>query len=209
MSFSTEMAARPGRSTLLNLPLPELMERLAASSDGLSTEEAEKRIEQYGRNELDHRRVRPPVVSFLMLLAGPLNLVLIAAGVVSAFFGETSGAIIIGVMVLTSAVLEFVQEYTSEQAAQRLARQVAVTATVLRDGAPTEIRMAEVVPGDVVYLSVGDIIPADARVLAAKDFFVHQAALTGESQPVEKVLFSGARPHNTPLSDMDHVVHVG
>jgi len=88
MSLSTEMAARPGRSTLLNLPLPELMERLAASSDGLSTQEAEKRIEQYGRNELAHRRVRPPVVSFLMLLAGPLNLVLIAAGAVSAFLGE-------------------------------------------------------------------------------------------------------------------------
>jgi len=209
MSLSTEMAARPGRSTLLNLPLPELMERLAASSDGLSTEEAEKRIERYGRNELAHRRVRPPVVSFLMLLAGPLNLVLIAAGVVSAFFGEMSGAIIIGIMVLASTTLEFVQEYTSERAAQKLARQVAVTATVLRDGVTTEIHMSEVVPGDVIYLSVGDIVPADARVVAAKDFFVHQAALTGESQPVEKVLFSGSRPHNTPLPDMDHVVFFG
>jgi len=209
MSLSTEMAARPGRSTLLNLPLPELMERLAASSDGLSTQEAEKRIEQYGRNELAHRRVRPPVVSFLMLLAGPLNLVLIAAGAVSAFLGEASGAIIIGIMVLASAILEFVQEYTSEQAAQKLARQVAITATVLRDGAPTEIHMSEVVPGDVIYLSVGDIVPADARVLAAKDFFVHQAALTGESQPVEKAPFPAARPHNTPLPDMDHVVFFG
>jgi Mg2+-importing ATPase len=209
MSLSTEMAARPGRSILLNLPLRELMERLAASSDGLSAEEAEKRIGQYGRNELAPRRVRSPVVSFLMLLAGPLDLVLIAAGAVSAFFGETSGAIIIGIMVLTSAILEFVQEYTSEQAAQRLARQVAVTATVLRDGAPTEIHMAEVVPGDVIYLSVGDIIPADARVLSAKDFFVHQAALTGESQPVEKAPFADARPHNTPLPDMDHVIFFG
>ena len=209
MSLSTEMAARPKRSILLNLSLQELMERLAASSDGLSTEEAERRIKQYGRNELAPRRVRPPVLSFLMLLAGPLNLVLIAAGVVSAFFGETSGAIIVGVMVLTSAILEFVQEYTSEQAAQKLARQVAVTATVLRDGAPTEIHMAEVVPGDVIHLSVGDIIPADARVLAAKDFFVHQAALTGESQPVEKAPFAGGRPENTPLPDMDHVVFFG
>ncbi len=209
MSFATEMAARPGRSTQLNLPLPELMERLAASSDGLSTEEAEERLRKHGKNELTHRRTRRPVVSFLLLLASPLNLVLIAAGVVSAFLGEKSGAIIIGLMVLTSAILEFVQEYTSQQAAQRLARQVAVTATVLRDGAPAEIHMSEVVPGDVIYLSVGDIIPADARVLSAKDFFVHQAALTGESIPVEKAPFEGPRPHNTSLPDMDHVVFFG
>ncbi|MEA4884984.1 MAG: magnesium-translocating P-type ATPase [Clostridia bacterium] len=208
MSLDTNATARPGRSAQLNLPLQELMERLSSSPNGLTTEEAEERLAQHGRNELVHKRTRSPIMSFLRLLISPLSLILIAAGVVSAFFGETPGAIMIALMVLTSAILEFVQEYSSEKTAQKLAQQVAVTSTVLRDGKLVEIPMAELVPGDIIQLGVGDIVPADARVLTARDFFLDQAALTGESAPVEKAPFAFARKPGA-LPDMDHVVFFG
>jgi Mg2+-importing ATPase len=190
------------------LPIEELLHRLQAGTDGLSSSEAKGRLDEYGPNELVRRAARPAWVSFLLLFTEPLILVLISAGVVSAFLGEPEGAIIIGLMVLGSVTLQFFQEYRSEQTAQKLARQVAITSTVVRDGVPVEVPIAELVPGDIIQLGVGDIVPADARVLSAKDFFLDQATLTGESLPVEKV------PADTPghvasLPDMTHSVFFG
>ncbi|HSN80260.1 MAG TPA: magnesium-translocating P-type ATPase, partial [Rhodoferax sp.] len=111
---------------------------------------------------------------------------LLVASAISAITGDASGALIIGLIVLMSVTLDFVQSYRAGQAADRLARQVAVTAAVLRDGAPAELPVVNLVPGDVVLLSAGDLVPADARVLQADDFFVNQAPLTGEPYPVEK-----------------------
>jgi Mg2+-importing ATPase len=110
---------------------------------------------------------------------------LIAAGV-SVFVGEAADAAIIGVIVLLSTILDFTQTYKSQRAIEQLRQQVAPTATVLRDAKWQEIRRSDVVPGDVVRLSAGDLVPADARLLESRDLYIQQAALTGESLPVEK-----------------------
>lgn len=203
-NHSTEPADRQ----LLNLPIEELLSRLEATKDGLTSDEAASRLEKYGTNEFPRPRVIPAWLAYLKLFADPLVIVLIAAGSISGFFGEPRGAIIISVMVLFSVTLQFFQEHRSEQTAQKLARQVAITATVIRDGAAVEMPMRELVPGDVIRLGVGDIVPADARVLYARDFFVDQAVLTGESFPVEKA------PCDEPagclaLPDMNHAVFFG
>ncbi|NLB73156.1 MAG: hypothetical protein GX795_03915, partial [Firmicutes bacterium] len=195
-------------SSILNLNLSELLDCLRTSSRGLTGWDVEARLEEYGPNELAVKRGVSPIVAFLELLADPLVLVLIISGVISFFSGEIRGAIIIGAIVLISSILQFVQEYTSEQTAEKLARRVAVTSTVMRDGEYVEVPITELVPGDSILLGVGDIVPADARVLTAKDFFVDQSTLTGESAPVEKWLHEGARKAAS-LPDMDHAVFFG
>ena len=194
-------------SSILNLSLAELMSCLP-SSDGLTYDDAEIRLDEYGPNELATMRTVSPIISFLRLFADPLLIVLIISGIISFFSGEFRGAIIIGAIALISSILQFVQEYTSEQTARKLARQVAVTSTVLRNGAYVEVPITQLVPGDAILLGVGDIVPADVRVLTAKDFFVDQSTLTGESVPVEKWPYEGPRAPAS-LPDMDHVVFFG
>lgn len=203
-NHSTEAAQRH----LLNLPIEELLSRLAATKDGLSSQEAASRLEKYGTNEFPRPRAIPAWLAYLRLFADPLVVVLIVAGAISGFFGEPRGAIIISVMVLLSVTLQFFQEHRSEQTAQKLARQVAITATVIRDGNTIEVPMRELVPGDVIRLGVGDIVPADARVLYARDFFVDQALLSGESFPVEKTP-CGEPALRFSIPDMNHAVFFG
>ena len=166
----------------------------ATSSLGLSSTEAAARMQQYGPNQLKPTRQRAILLQFLAHFRNPLVLVLLAASGISALTGDSTGASIIGLIVLMSVTLDFVQEYRAGQAAEGLAAQVAVTASVLRDGKPSEVPVAQLVPGDVVLLSAGNLIPADAQVLEADDFFINQAQLTGESYPVEK----RANPATTP-----------
>jgi Mg2+-importing ATPase len=167
-------------------PLAELLDRLAATPDGLTAAEARRRLGRYGRNEVGRPRAVPAVLELVGLLLNPLVLVLLVAGAISAAFGEVVNFGLIAAIVAISVVLDFVQSYRSRQAAEQLRRSVAVTATVLRDGAPRELPLAEVVPGDVVQLGAGDLVPADCRLLAGRDLSVNQAALTGESLPAAK-----------------------
>ncbi len=165
----------------------------AESPEGLSSAEAAARLRRFGPNAIRPRHHRLLVVEFVARFRNPLVLILLAAIGVSALTGDSTGACVIGLIVMASVTLDFVQEHRAGQAAERLAAQVAVTATVLRDGTPSEVPLAQVVPGDVVLLSAGDLVPADGMVLAVDDFFVNQAQLTGESYPVEKRL-DPARP---------------
>jgi Mg2+-importing ATPase len=155
-------------------------------ANGLSSRQAAERLERVGPNRLKPSLQRAVALQFLLQFKNPLVLVLLVASGISALTGDASGALIIGLIVLMSVTLDFVQSYRAGQAADRLALQVAVTATVLRDGVPCERPVTDLVPGDVVVLSAGDLVPADARVLQADDFFVNQAQLTGEPYPVEK-----------------------
>lgn len=154
--------------------------------EGLSSAEAARRFAQFGPNEITPRTARNAVAVFLSHFANPLALVLLGASAVSAFAGEAVNAVIITVIVCLSVTLDFVQERRSGKAAERLRESVALRATVMRDGQARTIAAREVVPGDLLQLSVGDLVPADACVLEARDFFVDQAAFTGESFPVEK-----------------------
>ena len=169
-----------------NLPLESLQSQLEATPAGLSQKEAEARSVQFGPNTLRDHRERPLLIQYLSHFKNPLIMVLLAASAVSALTGEITGFVIIWAIVLMSVTLDFVQEYRAGRAAEQLNKTVAVRATVLRDGQPQELAIAQLVPGDVVVLAAGALIPADCRLLEAKDFFINQSLLTGESYPVEK-----------------------
>jgi Mg2+-importing ATPase len=171
---------------LLELPVDELITRLNTSQSGLTSREATNRLETYGYNELAKRKKRTDIVKFLFHFSNPLIIILLLAGLLSISLGEEINATIIFSIVILSMFLEVYQESKAEKAAEKLKEKVTTTATVLRDDAKQEIKLSEIVPGDIVHLSAGDIIPADARVINAKDLFVNQSALTGESFPLEK-----------------------
>jgi Mg2+-importing ATPase len=175
-----------GAERLLDLPIEELLNRLSTSQSGLSSQDARNRLEICGYNELAKRKKRTAIVKFLLHFRSPLVIILLFAGLISALIGEIINAAIIFSIVLLSVILLFYQESKAEKAAEMLREKVTTTATVLRDGVKREVKLPEVVPGDIVYLSAGDIAPADARVVTAKDLFVNQSALTGESFPIEK-----------------------
>jgi len=155
-------------------------------NNGLSSAEAGERLQQFGANRLAPATQRSVVLQFLAHFKNPLVLVLLVASGVSALTGDLTGALIIGLIVLMSVTLDFVQAYRAGRVAEQLALKVAVTASVLRNGNILELPVTQLVVGDVVLLSAGNLVPADARVLQANDFFVNQAQLTGEPFPVEK-----------------------
>jgi len=169
-----------------NLPLDSLQSQLEATQAGLSEREARARTAQFGPNTLRDHGERPLLIQYLSHFKNPLVMILLAASAVSALTGEITGFVIIWAIVLMSVTLDFFQEYRAGRAADQLKKTVAVRATVLRDGNPQEITTEKLVPGDVVLLSAGDLIPADCRLREAKDFFINQSLLTGESYPVEK-----------------------
>ncbi len=139
-----------------------------SSRAGLTSAEAERRLAQYGPNDPAPKKQRPCLVELLLQFANPLVAILLLASIVSAFVGELVNAAITIVIVSLSMAVNFVQTFRSQQAADRLRATVAPTATVLRDGVFSEVHRADVVPGDVVRLGAGDLVPADARLLEAK-----------------------------------------
>jgi len=163
-----------------------LLAELQASRGGLPTDEALRRLGRIGANEPARAPRTAGLVQILLLLANPLVIILLIASLASALLGEQVNASIIVFVVTLSVVLNFVQTYRSHRVAERLRDAVAPTATALRDGTWSEIRRRDLVPGDIVRLAAGDRVPADARLLEARDLHVQQAALTGESMPAEK-----------------------
>ncbi len=178
----------------------EALARLGSSTLGLVPSEADARLAQYGLNEVAHEKPKSAARRLVELFLTPLSMLLLALSFINYETGEVRGAAVIAVMVVLSSLLSFVQERRSSNAAERLRAMVSTTATVTRQADPpeegrsgsapptrkAEIPLTHVVPGDIVHLSAGDILPADVRILSAKDLFVNQASLTGESLPVEK-----------------------
>ncbi|MGA2083908.1 MAG: magnesium-translocating P-type ATPase [Terracidiphilus sp.] len=177
-----------------------------AASGGLTALEAQARLGQFGPNEPAATTHYSPVADLLHVFMNPLTLILLIAAGASAFLGDAIDAGIIGAIVLLSGVMDFSQTYRSQRAVERLHDQVAPTATVQRDGAWKELRRRDVVPGDLVRLSAGDMVPADARLLVARDLYVLQAALTGESLPAAKA--ATAEPASTK-ADAPNMVFLG
>ncbi|EOW2611937.1 magnesium-translocating P-type ATPase [Enterococcus hirae] len=173
----------------------ELLNFFHSTDQGMKDEQIEESREKYGENSISYGKKTPFIVEALKAYITPFTLVLIALGVISfiteyvlAAPGDKDlfGVIIIFTMVIVSGTMTLVQSVRSNQAAEKLKSLVKVTAAVKRNGDYTEIPMEEIVCGDLVRLSAGDMIPADMRLLSAKDLFISQAALTGESYPVEK-----------------------
>ena len=173
----------------------EINAALETSPQGLTSAEAAKRLAEIGPNEIQAAK---RISAFEILLAqfkNVLILILLGATIISLFLGHGIESVVIAVIVLFAVALGFVQEYRAERAIEALREMAAPTATVLRDGDDTEIPARELVPGDVILLNTGDRVPADARLLEAVNLQVEEAALTGESMPVEK--------HTQPLDNPD------
>jgi P-type Mg2+ transporter len=185
--------------------------RLESAAAGLTGQQARERLQRYGPNVVAHETRRGVLARFLKLLASPLSLTLLALSAINFATGEAWGATLIAVMVVLSSLLAFVQEHRSDLAAEKLRSMVRTTVSVLRndaEGAHTvDLPLDQIVPGDVVQLSVGAIVPADVRILACRDLFVSQAALTGESMPVEKL--AQAVPAAVPPLELGNIAFMG
>jgi Mg2+-importing ATPase len=171
---------------LCTLPAAEALQHLGVTEKGLSDEQVETAREEYGSNILSHRKEPGIVMELLQRCRNPLVIQLLVICGVSLMMGDLRAATVVGAMVLLSVVLAYVQEHRSSRAVEKLKAMVQTNSLVVRDGKECEIPLAEIVPGDIVILQAGALIPADLRLISAKDFFVSQSSLTGESMPVEK-----------------------
>ena len=167
-------------------PRGDLLQVLEATPAGLTSDEAKRRLRHYGPNSLVRESRFAALISFLRFFANPLVIILVVASTISLVLGDPVGGLIIIAMVLLSVLLNFFMEFQARHAVEEIRKQVATTAAVLRDGREQELPVAELVPGDIVRLNAGDLVPADARLLDVKDLHVRESALTGESLPVEK-----------------------
>jgi Mg2+-importing ATPase len=165
---------------------PELLAALATSPQGLSANEAAKRLKRHGPNVVAEQREVAAIRLLLHQFASPLVLILVFGAAISLFVRDWVDAAIILVIVIGSALLGFTQEYRASAAVAQLRKRLALTARVWRDGAVQTVVASHIVPGDVIELSAGNLVPADGVILAARDFLVTEASLTGESMPVEK-----------------------
>lgn len=181
---------------------------LRTSAKGLSDAEAGKRLKEYGPNEPAKKRKRTILIQVLSKFVNPLVIVLLIIAGFSLFFGEKISALLVILMATMSVLLSFIQEYRAGKEAEKLSEMVRATATVYRNGKPREIKIKEIVPGDVVDLFAGDMIPADIRIISCKDLFINQASLTGESFPVKKVA-GPVRPKGHSVSELANIAFMG
>jgi Mg2+-importing ATPase len=183
----------------------EVLQSLGSSPTGLTESEAEARLEKYGPNEVSQEKKHEWLHRLWVAVRNPLVILLTVLAILTFATAESSsdyaGGVLMLVMVLLGVSLRFVQETKANNAAAKLKAMIKVTATVVREGQQKEIPLRQLVPGDVVKLSAGDMIPGDVRLLAAKDLFIIQATLTGESLPVEK---HDARDTRTNVSSIEH-----
>ncbi|MHC5248016.1 magnesium-translocating P-type ATPase [Enterococcus sp. LJL120] len=164
----------------------ELMMELRTSINGLTEADAKERLEEYGANVVSAQKPVPAVLLFLKAFNDPFVFVLVLLAIVSLATGDIEAAVVMGIMILASVIITFIQEYRSQKASQELKELIENTSAVTRDSSTREIPMDEIVPGDLITLATGDMIPADAVLIWTKDLFVNQSSLTGESMPVEK-----------------------
>ncbi|GKT08737.1 cation-translocating P-type ATPase [Desulforhabdus sp. TSK] len=166
--------------------IDRVVEELESTPQGISSEAALHRLEKFGPNALQEKKKKTAFRIFLDQFMDFMILILMAAAVISGFIGELTDTIAILVIVLLNAVIGFVQEYRAEKAIAALQKMAAPSATVLRDGLPETVSATEIVPGDVVLLEAGMIVPADMRIMESALLKVEEAALTGESIPIDK-----------------------
>ena len=185
----------------------EMLQHLETAKEGLSSEEARQRLARYGSNLLKPQKRSDVFTLLLAQFKSPLILILLFATGLSFFLHDPVNALIILTIVLVSGLLGFWQEHSATNAVEKLLAIVQIKATVLRDGSPNEIPVEEIVPGDIVILNAGDIVPGDCLVDESKDLFVDEATLTGETYPVEKSV--GVLAAETPLGQRTNALWMG
>lgn len=176
-----------------------ILTSLNTSLHGLSEDEVEERLEKYGLNQMESEKKTSPIQRLIENIKNPLVILLSALAVISYVTGDLRAALVMCAMVVLGVVLKFVQELRADNSAEQLKAMVNITATVIRDGVQKEIPLKRLVPGDIIHLSSGDMIPADVQLISSKDLFINQSALTGESLPVEKLLTE--KEYKNPLEN--------
>jgi len=193
------------------------MEELQVTDDGLSQNEAQRRLEKYGPNALKETKGPSPVTMFLSQFKETLVIILIFAAIISLvvkFFANLTfstneppiDAIVIMIIVVINAILGFTQEYRAEKSIEALQKMAAPQAHLIRDGESIDVPATEVVPGDILRLETGDRLPADARLIESHNIYTDEASLTGESMPVKKEA-TAILSRNIPLADQSNMVH--
>ncbi len=186
---------------------PEALQLLACPPAGLSAASVEDRLKIYGPNTLKGAAHSSPILLFLSQFKSPITLLLIAAALLSIGLGDLTDALIILVIILISSFLGFWQEKGAAHAVEELLKLVQIRCRLVRDGEEKEWPMANVVPGDIVVLSAGDVIPGDSLILDSKELFIDEAAFTGETFPVEKN--AGSVAADTPLAKRSNTLFMG
>ena len=197
----------PQLSTFWSLPAAQVLTLVQSTPAGLSRQDAEQHLREYGANSLKQKQKSNSLKLLLNQFSSPIILILIFAAVLSIFLRDAADAIIILAIVLISGLLGFWQERGATDAVEKLLVLVQVKATVLRDGQSQEIPNESVVPGDIVLLSAGGNVPGDCLVLESKDLSVNEAALTGETYPADKL--SGVLPAETGLGQRTNTLYLG
>jgi Mg2+-importing ATPase len=195
------------RAPYWTLSCDELVASLATTRDGLTAAEAAMRLARSGRNEIRERDSLTRLGILWNQLRSPLLLLLLFAAAISVVTGEWTDAVIVLAIVVASVGIGYTREYRAQAAADELRSRIQVRARLLRDGRSVEVPIAEVVPGDVVLLAAGSLVPADAIVLDAADCYVNESVLTGESFPVRKR--PATLPADTPLAKRHNCVYLG
>jgi Mg2+-importing ATPase len=190
-----------------SVSVTEMLNKLEAKKEGLTSNEAQKRLSLYGSNLLKPKKRSDVLTLLLSQFKSPIILILLFATVLSFFLHDPVDALIIFLIVLVSGLLGFWQEHSASNAVKKLLSIIQIKASVMRDGISKEIPIEEIVPGDIVVLSAGNIVPGDAMVLDSKDLFVDEAMLTGETFPVEKI--ASVLPADTLLGQRTNTLWMG
>jgi Mg2+-importing ATPase len=188
----------PEREQVWQEPADRLLMMLKAKTTGLEAAEVQSRLAIYGANDAANVKRSPLWLQFLARFGNPLIIILLIASAVSAATGDVASFVIILCIVMLSIIFDFVQEVRAQNAVEALRQSVAVQATVRRDGTRTSVPIHQLVPGDIVELIAGDLVPADSRLLESRDLYVNQALLTGEPYPAEKRVSDAASGTQDP-----------
>jgi Mg2+-importing ATPase len=195
------------RQAFWSIPTPELLDQLQTTAQGLTGDEVRERLVLYGSNLLKPKKKSDALTLLLAQFKSPIILILLLAAGLSLFLQDSANTLIILAIILVSGLLGFWQERGAANAVEKLLAMVQIKSTAIRDGHPQEIPVEEIVPGDVVVLNAGDGIPGDCLILEGKDLFVNEAALTGETYPVEKT--AGVLAAEMPLSQRTNALFLG
>jgi Mg2+-importing ATPase len=190
-------------------PLTEIFKEFTSSPKGLSAHDVWLKERTFGLNVLETEAQRIPIIEFLKHFNSPIIILLMIVALLSLFVGETKSAIIILTILLLSVIINYIQEHRANRAAEKLKKSVAFRVKVLRDGKKESIPATKLVPGDVIFLEPGNLVPADCILLEARDLFVNQSILTGETYPAEKSATVDSPPKSLELSNARNAIFMG
>ena len=205
--MTNEQPANPALNTFWSLSTDDALKQLSCAERGLSGEEATRRIKQYGPNTFKEASHSSALVLFLSQFKSPITILLIVSAVLSIGLGDTTDALIILAIILISSCLGFWQEKGAANAVTELLKLVQIKCRLVRDGKEAELPVEVAVPGDIVVLTAGDVIPGDSLIIASQELFIDEAAFTGETYPVEKCI--GIAPADAPLTKRSNALFMG